>query len=265
MRAIRLVGAALLLLFAAVPDEAQFSPELLKNMERLNAKPPGAWTASDHDEMCRFLVAMAREMVLHDLPEADRRRAAQVPIVVTGREGGPPAWVDRGTIYIDDGAVGDLLALGSLIGHDLWVERGGELPLGPSLFVRPYARPLLPITPTLESHGNLVAELAQIRCPLKDVLCVEPQQAAVLSATAFVVAHELAHHLLGHGETTSRSLEQEKQADARAWAILDRIVPPAADDDRDTLEARDRVAIKAAPLVVLRCCVTTRPARRSGK
>jgi hypothetical protein len=247
------VAAFVALLLVSVPAAAQFSPELQQSIQRLNAKPPNTWTSADLAEMAAVTLAMSREMLLSQMSEARRARAANVPVRAVASESGTPAWADEHGIYISEDALGDLILLGTYLGHDVYVEGGEPLQLPPSFVIHPYAvRALLPLLPSLAAINQPNTPQELIRCARGNALCEQPQGFAISGGTvAFVVAHELAHLLLGHEQKKVHSLDEEIAADQEAWRMVMALAPDPR-EDAPPLEENVRIISVAAPFLVLR-------------
>jgi hypothetical protein len=249
-----LYAALAALLLATVIHGQQLSEGLRRELLRLNSKPPEQWTASDLRDMERLTFATSREVLQSGMTEAERNRVSSLRIEAIDRDTGPPAWIDHGTIYVSQSALADFAMLGFLIGHDVFVDGGDAFPVRASLLTRPYVTTeLLPLMNPLDVSGLYRVPQQLIKCPSSYAKCAEPQGAATfVGVLGFVLAHEMAHELLGHTETMSRSNAEELAADERAWRILMRIAPEVSADDDESLEYRVRLAIAAGPRVFLR-------------
>jgi hypothetical protein len=261
---IRGIVVAIVVLLIAVPGVAQqqLSEAVRRDLTLLNAKPQEQWTDGDFKEMERLTFAMAREILLSGMTVADRGRVANLRIEAVNLDAGPPAWLDGETIRISTSALADLIFLGFLLGHDLYVDGGDEFPITDSVMTRPLvASKILPLLNPLDlSAFYRMYEL--VKCPVPMTTCSEPQAAAiVVGVIGFVIAHEMAHRLLGHGLEGSRSVAEELAADSKAWDILMKVSPEVEEDDYFSVEYRVRAAIQAGPRVFLRWLIDRTTAR----
>ncbi|HEY2090379.1 MAG TPA: hypothetical protein VGJ81_00690 [Thermoanaerobaculia bacterium] len=232
----------------------QLSEGLRRELAQLNAKPQEQWSATDLRAMERLTFAISREVILSGMTEAERNRVASLRIEAVDQDAGPPAWLEHGTIFVSRSALLDFTMLGFVLGHDVFVDNGDEFPVPTSLLTRPYVTTnLIPLLSPLDVSVFYRVAQTLLKCPSSYAKCAEPQGAAtIVGVIGFVIAHEMSHEILGHGESVSRSQAEELAADERAWHILMRIAPDVAADDEDSLNYRVRVGIAAGPRVFLR-------------
>jgi len=253
----RILAFVALCLFAALPACAQFSEELKRDLARLNAKRPEQWTERDFHEMERLTFAMSREVLLSGMTASERSRVAGLRIETVDNDSGPPASIDGDVIRVSTAALTDLIFLGFLLGHDVYVDAGESFPIRDTLTTHPYATSqILPLLNPLDVSTFYRMPQELMKCPNTLTQCAEPQASAtVIGVIGFVIAHEMSHRLLNHGSNLNRSPAEELAADAKAWDILMKIAPTIEADDTASLEYRVRVAIEAGPRVFLRWLV----------
>lgn len=253
---LRLVLATLLFASSALRAQQQpVSEEIMRRFAEMQRKPSSSWTEEDYDEVERLMLEVSRQIVESGLTAAERSRLRGVAVRAVQQIQGPPAWIDSEGIALSSDALGDMTALGMYLGHDIYVENGNSFPVASPAIAWPFSqRAMLPLMSSLDGIMLAQAPFELLKCNSAEPLCAGPQGASILvGTTGFLLAHEIGHLLLGHRnvDKKARPLEEELAADRKAWSILSKAAPDAA-DDMGSVEHRVRIAIQAGPLVVLR-------------
>lgn len=253
----RLLAIIAFCIFVATPAFAQFSDELRRDLARLNAKSPEQWTKGDFHEIERVTFAMAREVLLSGMTSSERSRVAGLRIEAVDNDSGPPASINGDVIRVSTAALTDLIFLGFLLGHDIYVYAGDDFPIRDTFTTHPYAASQIgPLLNPLDMSTFYRMPQDLVKCPGTVMKCAEPQASAtVIGVIGFVIAHEMAHRLLDHSNNPNRSAAEELAADAKAWDILMKVAPEIEADDSESLAYRVRIAIEAGPRMFLRWLV----------
>jgi hypothetical protein len=227
-------------------------PDLVKRLLALQ-KAIGAWSEEETEKAPDVILSLCWEFLKPQISPEERAALSDVPVSIAEGERIAPAWVKDRTIFLSEEAVGGLTALGFALGHDVYIETGGELPFGKPLLTRPFAvRPILSLTSSLAGGFFEQFPVELVTCPRQIQVCRDVHGiATILGALGFLTAHEAGHILLHHGEGDQPSLEQELKADRKAWEILSRLLP-APQEMSEEAALPQRLALLGEPFLLLR-------------
>lgn len=147
-----------------------------------------------------------------------------------------------------------LTAIGSLVGHDVYVQ-DNAIDVRYPLLSAPYRSsaiiPLLhPIAPYVTDVGNFMSVQTYLMCPGEDKSCALVQGQAVMGAVLFAVLHELSHVVLHHSVEEGVNLNNEIAADKSAFHVLS-LLADELQHFSPEIRKELRIAMRAVPPVVL--------------